>query len=170
MPDNLDMGTEILRTLRFVQDNAIRTEEHTKGLRNTIEDIQKSLKEMQSSLAETEKKMISLSLETGEIRTLKDAMMAFHKRQDKMNLELRDVKAWVEAEQSRRDKQAERVADGLFGIGFGWLAQGAGWLLLLAYLGWQQVNKTSVPPQVTPPSHEKSEDQSNGIRSNPSDS
>lgn len=158
MSDNLDMGTEILRTLRFVQDNAIRTEEHTKGLKTTIEDIQLSLKSMQESLIKTEKEMISLSLETGEIRSVKEAVTALHKRQDEMSLELRDAKAWIEAEQSRRDKRADRMADGLFGVGFGWLAQFVGWFLLLAYLGWQQLYKPNIPPQITPPPHEKSKD------------
>lgn len=142
MPDS-QIELEILRALQQLKGDLGRLEEGNKQLTLTIETVRESV-------TKTREEMIAVATKTGDLQRIEEKIDALHRRMDEAETTIRDNTLWIRGKQEEDQKRADRLADGFYGLGFGWLAQWIPAIALFAYLGWQNFHRTPAPQQLPP--------------------
>lgn len=133
---NIDL--QILQALQTLKGDFHRLEENTTRLGSSVEGLQSSLTQTREEMI---RYMTKLETEAGELQAIKkkveEKMEIFQDRVDEMAIVIRDNTLWVNEEKQRREKQADRMADGVYGMGFDWVKTLVPWLVIASLVGWQ---------------------------------
>jgi len=140
---------QILTALQQLKGDLGRLEESNKQLNLTIETVRESV-------AKTREEMIAVATKTSDLQRIEEKIDALHQRIDGAETTIRDNTIWIKGKQEEDQKRADRLANGVYGVGFGWLTQWIPAIALLAYLGWQNFHRTPTPLQ-SPPAENKTD-------------
>ena len=138
-----ETATQILQALQSLKGDFGRLEQSNA-------DMKSSLEEMRSSAQTTREKMIEhlvkYEAKAESMKSLEDSQKALHRRLDEMAIELRDNSNWISEKKEQQSKREDRIASGVYSIGFDWITKILIGLAVLSYIGWQwQLQQNAAP-------------------------